>query len=226
MVDQNQYEVVEKVLKNYKGVGNSEAKLFTRLLERPKFTIDDVKTILKELKEKKANSRAYQLIDSLKKNELIDEIKKSNPKTYRPIHPRIILEVIQKEHAGFETAFGLLEQAYDSYSESTGEQNSCYESFSTEAMMLSKIQELLRRGFEIKKIVSSDDYLVSLLKKLNDKDYSKDKESGKANYIIFDKKGSKVVFILCTTENVKGNSKKEGLFIFDSDFVGYLHDKR
>lgn len=223
-MSQPDYSVVVEVLQNYKGLGESEAKLFVKLMERPRFTIDDVKTILKDIGEKKANSRAYQLLDSLKKNDLIDEIKKSNPKTYRPVHPRVVLEDIKKRHTGFEDSFGVIEQAYETFTDIDGTE-SCVEIFSSETMMLSKIQDLIRRGYKIKKMVSNNGNITKLLSRVSKEDYSKQEETGDTDYIIFENKNEKLVFAVFNKSSVSGKNRKEAVCITDTAFATNLQKR-
>ncbi len=218
------YALVARIIARYKDVGEVEAKLFARLMERQRFTIENVKSILKELKEKKANSRAYQLLDSLKKNELIYEIKKSNPKTFRPIHPRVLLEELKDSHANFEESFGVIEQAYETFSDTNDEATSpIIEVFSTEPSISSKLQELINSGFVIKKIIHNDENILNLFKKISKSDLSKIKVSnGTTNYAVLEKKDQKISFILFNIETLRGPSHKEGLFITNSGFASYL----
>jgi len=220
------YDAVISVLKNYKGIGDSEAKLFSRLIQRQRFTIDDVKKILKDIKEKKANSRAYQLIDSLKKNELIDEIKKSNPKTYRPIHPRVLFNELKKEQEQFEDAFGVIEQAYETCGEAREESSNGTETYQNESMILSKIQELISSGYCVKKVVCNNWYMSSLLSNVSNKDYSKEKKDGTTNCVIFEKKNLRAIFLVIDITDLSGVSRKEGIFIPDSNFADCFCEKR
>ncbi len=226
MVQPN-YDSITKIVKNHFSLGISEARLFVRLMERKRFTLDDVKAILKEIKETKANSRAYQLVTALKKEELIEEIKKSNPKTYKPMHPTIVYNKIKKEQEGLDTSFGIIEQAYETFVESGGELTSCFDVVTSEGMILNKLQELFVRGYSISKIVTNDAHLINLLAKVSNKDFIKLKEKGQANYAIFEKnKRDKVLFAICNTSPVSGKTKKEGIFIFDTNFASELDGGR
>lgn len=226
MVQPN-YDGVTKIVKNHFNLGLSEARLFIKLMERKRFTLDDVKSILKEIKETKANSRAYQLVTALKKEELIEEIKKSNPKTYKPMHPTIVYNKIKKEQEGLDTSFGIIEQAYETFVESGSELSSCFDVVTSEGMILNKLQELFVRGYSISRIVSNDGNIINLLAKVSDKDYSKLKEKGQANYAIFEKnKRDKVLFAICSISPVSGKIKKEAIFIFDHNFTSELDGKR
>src|SRR3989344_2057632 len=217
------YNLVAKLVRNHYNLGESEAKLFTRLMERKRFTLDDVKKILKDIKETKANSRAYQLINTLKKNELIEEIKKSNPKTYKPLHPTVVYQKIKTEKETFDNAFGVIQQAYETFNEEESEPTSCFDVVSSESMMVNKLQELVLKKFSISKIIYKDQYIIDLVKRITSEDLSKKQEKGQANYIIFEKdKKDKVLFVACSNISLSGKQKREWVLIFDSSFASYL----
>jgi len=224
---QSNYDSITKIVKNHFNLGLSEAKLFVRLMERKRFTLDDVKAILKEIKETKANSRAYQLVTALKKEDLIEEIKKSNPKTYKPMHPTIVYNKIKKEQEDLDTSFGIIEQAYETFVESGSDLTSCFDIVASEGMILNKLQELFLKGYAISRIVSNDAYMINLLAKVSDKNYTKLKEKGQANYAIFEKnRRDKVFFAVCNIAPLSGKTKKEAIFIFDNNFTSELEKRR